>query len=107
MGWDDSYPVLFHIMDRHKGKVLQKITSSEGAWFVYHVTNAFEDEQGQIHIDFSKYANDTLITQGMYLQNLIDHPEYYVPTYEQARLTRCVLDPKAGTESCTQVIDKT
>ena len=107
ISWDDTTPTKFHIMDRKTGKIVNTISSSDGAWFVYHVLNAFENSDGNIVLDFSKYQNDTLITYGMYLENIVDNPRQYVPTYEQARLTRCIVNPQAGTSDCGSVIDKT
>jgi carotenoid cleavage dioxygenase-like enzyme len=62
------------------GTVVRTISSTEGAWFVYHVLNAYENDAGGIVIDFSKYHNSSLITNGMFLNDIIDHPTQYVPT---------------------------
>ena len=107
--WDNGTATKFHILDRETGKLLKTVDSPEGAWFVYHVLNAFEDEQGNIVVDFSRYHNDTLITYGMYLENLIDRPKEYVPTFEQARLTRCTIPIATSSDppSCLPVVDKT
>ena len=107
VSWDPETATKFHIMERSSGKLVKTIESTEGAWFVYHVLNAFEDEHGRINIDFSRYHNASLIIRGMYLSNLIDDPQQYVPTYEQARYTRCVIDADVGTSACKMLVDKT
>ena len=49
---------------------------------------------GDIGLDFSRYHNDSLITQGMFLENLVDMLELYTPTYGRAMLTRCTVSPQ-------------
>ena len=105
--WDDTFPVKFHILDRQTGKWLRTVESTEGAWFVYHILNAFDDEDGNIVVDFSKYHNDTLITYGMYFENLIDRPKEFVPCFGQSRLTRCTIPVASGNPTCTEVLDET
>ena len=104
--WDDTFPVKFHILDRQTGKWLRTVESTEGAWFVYHILNAFDDEDGNIVVDFSKYHNDTLITYGMCFENLIDRPKEFVPCFGQSRLTRCTIPVASGGPTCTEVLDE-
>jgi beta,beta-carotene 9',10'-dioxygenase len=110
ISWDKNLATKFHIMDRHTGALVRTVDSADGAWFVYHVLNAYEEGDGDdanIVIDFSKYHNDSLITYGMYLENLVDRPKQYVPTFEQARLTRCSISLTKGAPECHIVVDKT
>jgi carotenoid cleavage dioxygenase-like enzyme len=107
MTWDDTIPVKFHILDRNNGTLIRSVDSADGAWFVYHILNAYDDGNDNIIVDLSKYQNDTLITYGMYLENLVDQPKNYVGTYSQARLTRCTVPVFTGRPTCVDVIDKT
>merc|ERR1711871_242546 len=108
ISWDDKTATKFHVMDRATGEVVTTFDSEEGAWFVYPIANAFDSGDGEITIDFSKYHNDTLITYGMFLENIVDHPKQYVPTYSQARMTRCVITiADGGKASCETIIENT
>ena len=109
MSWNASMPTKFHIMHRETGEIVRTFEGSE-AFFVYHVLNAFEDEKGDIHISFSRHNDSSLITKGMYLENVVDQPEKYVPTYAQARLASCVIplsSAAAGELECDILVDKT
>jgi len=88
--WDPDTPVKWHVMDRQTGSLVKSATSSS-AFFVYHILNAYDDSNGDIVTHFSMYQNDTLITYGMYLENIVNNPKEYVPTYAQAVLTRCTV----------------
>ena len=108
ISWDDKTATKFHVMDRATGEVVTTFDAEDGAWFVYHIANAFDSGEGEITIDFSKYQNDTLISYGMFLENIVDHPKQYVPTYSQARMTRCVITlANGGSAKCEQVIENT
>ena len=108
ISWDDKTATKFHIMDRATGEVVTTFDADDGAWFVYHIANAFDSGDGEITIDFSKYHNDTLISYGMFLENIVYHPKQYVPTYAQARMTRCVITlADGGSAKCEQVIENT
>ena len=110
ISWDPSVATKFHVVDRYSGELVKSVSDPAGAWFVYHVANAYDDPAtGDIVVSFSKYQNDTLIAYGMYLENLVDDPTQYVPTYAQARFTECRLsttDKSAG-PVCRTVADKT
>ena len=112
ISWDPTIPVKFHVMNRTSGEVLKTLTQDDkSAWFVYHVANAYEstDAKGSVsvHIDFSKYNNDTLITYGMYLENIVNDPSKYVPTFAQARMTRCTMDMALWTVGCKELNQET
>jgi beta,beta-carotene 9',10'-dioxygenase len=110
ISWDSTTPVKFHVMNRTSGKVIKTITD-QSAWFVYHIANAYETTNSEgkdlVHIDFSKYNNDTLITYGMYLENIVNDPSKYVPTFAQARMTRCTMEVESWTVNCEEINEET
>lgn len=104
--WNTEGKTTVHVIDRNTGEILQQITDEGAPWFIYHALNAYDDDD-EVVVHLSRYDNSTLIDFGMKLENIVDEPKLYVPTYTQARLNELRINVKAGTMTCEEIVDET
>ena len=104
--WNEKGHTTVHVIDRNSGEILQQITDDGAPWFIYHALNAYDDGE-EVVVHLSRYDNSTLIDFGMKLENIVDEPKLYVPTYTQARLNECRVNVRTGALKCEEVVGDT
>jgi carotenoid cleavage dioxygenase-like enzyme len=104
--WNPDGKTTVHVIDRNTGEIVQQITDQGKPWFIYHALNAYDDGD-EVVVHLSRYDNSTLIDFGMKLENIVDEPKLYVPTYTQARLNELRVNVKMGTMTCEEIVEDT
>jgi carotenoid cleavage dioxygenase len=96
-GWDDGYGARIGVMPLAEPGTVRWFDVEPG--YVFHVGNAFSDEQGRVVLDGARYSREGITRAWDAVGTDPSHLAAQAADTGQARLHRWVLDPATGTVS--------